>query len=299
MKLKVIFLTIGLFVISLTTNASFLPPNDLYLQDNINKAANMTKAEFNAVLDGIEEYFKPYVATHGATLEVENLWTDSTVNAETDRSTDDKTWWVKIYGGIARRKEVTKDGLALILCHEIGHQISGYPLKYSEWSATEGQSDYWATQGCAQAMWRNDSDINAGYRAVVPTYVKERCDKVWASEAEQNLCYRVAIAGQSLGNLMAALRDKPEPFPLFETPDPKEVPITRTYHSRAQCRLDTYFAGALCPVAFDFTVIPGRNHPSGQDTAAAETVAAKYSCMTSDGYVLGVRPRCWFKSRIN
>ena len=59
----------------------------------------------------------------------------------------------------------------------------------------------------------------------------------------------------------------------------------KTYedHPETQCRLDTYFAGALC------------NKDYREDVSQTEEV--KGTCHASLGDRVGVRPACWFKAR--
>jgi hypothetical protein len=200
-----------------------------------------------------------------------------------------------MYGGLARRSEVTPDGFALVVCHELGHHLAGFPFRGSflaTWAANEGQSDYFATQACARKMWKADIAKNAEYREKVGGYERDRCDAAWTSEADRDLCYRVANAGLSLGSLLAALKKDGEPR--FETPDEKKVASTFHGHPAAQCRLDTYLAGAACPVAFLDDIIPGRGQAGGQGSRAAEETAYRYSCSGASAFAVAARPSCWF-----
>ena len=52
-------------------------------------------------------------------------------------------------------------------------------------------------------------------------------------------------------------------------------------HPASQCRLDTYFAGALC----------NADHYQDVDDSDAEIG----TCVRSEEMVLGVRPLCWYK----
>ena len=79
-------------------------------------------------------------------------------------------------------------------------------------------------------------------------------------------------AGQSLGNVLADLGN--EPMPRYETPDRTVVKRTQEAHPKAQCRLDTYKAGALCDKTWDDYVVP-----------ANASQAKAVSCQ---------KPRCWF-----
>jgi len=276
--------------------ASILPPNNLYLQDNVNALANMTEQDFNTIINNIVDYYRPIVAARGGRLMSNNLWTDPTVNASAQQS--GTSWILNMYGGLARRPEVTSDGFAMVVCHELGHHLGGFPFYGDrDWAASEGQADYFATQSCAREIWRTQTAENARFRTLVGDFEKKKCDAAWSRPDDQDLCYRTAAAGQSLATLLGALRTGSTP-PRFDTPDTHKVAVTYTGHPEAQCRLDTYFNGALCGVSFDKNQIPGRNPDGGQLGQDAELSASKASCMTAAGYTSGVRPLCWFKPNL-
>jgi hypothetical protein len=66
----------------------------------------------------------------------------------------------------------------------------------------------------------------------------------------------------------------------------------------AQCRLDTYFQGALCAKPFDLRVIPGKDLGTNRNNSKeAELQAARSSCFLGAGFQLGNRPACWFKQQ--
>jgi hypothetical protein len=257
----------------------FLPPNNLHLQDRLHSNSGITEEQFNSVIDQLEVLYGPIIGQMGAKLNVNRRWTDATVNASASRFWD--TWTVNMYGGLARRPEVTADGFALVMCHELGHHLGGFPY-VSSWAANEGQSDYFATLACGRMLWKNDVEGNAATREVIDAYPKAMCDDVWSTEADQNLCYRSMLAGYSLGKLLGTLGGTPDVS--FETPDTRVVTRTNNAHPRGQCRLDTYAAGALCVNTWDDAIIP-----------ATETASAAATCTASEGFETGLRPLCWFK----
>lgn len=226
--------------VSTAALADFLPKNDLHLQDNY-RAANMTEAQFNAIIDRAEAFYKPLVKeTFGGTFTVNRRWTDSTVNAMAQQFFGG--WQVHMYGGLARRPEITPDGFTLVLCHEIGHHLGGYPFS-SSWAANEGQSDYFATLSCARELWREDLTLNALAADTIEAQPKAMCDEVWSTDEDRNLCYRSLNASKSTASLLATLNGQKISW---DTPDPKVVKTTFMSHPAGQCRLDTYAAGALC-----------------------------------------------------
>ncbi|MGE3974637.1 MAG: hypothetical protein AB7F59_08940 [Bdellovibrionales bacterium] len=280
-----------LLFVATVSNATILPENNLHLQDNVDAAANMTEQQFSDIIDAVTTHWAPMAAKHGATLVVNKLWTNSTVNASAQQSGNQ--WIINMYGGLARRPETNFEGFALVVCHELGHHFAGYSF-YSgtHWAASEGQSDYFATQACGKMIW--DAPIFGTLNpSTLNPHAKAKCDSTYTSAVDRKNCYRNILGGHSLASLLAALGRAPAPK--FETPDPTVVTRTNTAHPAAQCRLDTYFQGALCNARFDATLIPGKAHPRGQTSADAEMVANEYSCNLAKRNTIGNRPSCWYK----
>jgi len=274
----------------------FAPKNDWWKFDDINsKNANVTREQFNEVIDKVIAEYEDAVSSHGASIVVERNWTDSTVNAYASQSGN--TWTVSMFGGLARREEITPDGFAIVVCHELGHHLAGFPFYGpADWAASEGQADYFATEVCARRVWANDKETNATFREVVSPFVMEQCDKVWADKDDQNLCYRIVTAGHSCASLLAALGSQPPVK--FDQPDPAVVTATTLSHPAGQCRLDTYFQGSLCAKRFDHKIIPGRYYEGGQDTLGAEMESAKYACTLASEDMIGTRPYCWYAPQL-
>lgn len=275
LKTKLQSLILGSCMFSVPAFASILPPNDLHLQDTMELDSGVTQAQFNAVIDKAERYYRPIMARHGGELQITRSWNDSTVNASAIQLGD--TWNVTMYGGLARRPEVTVDGFALVLCHEIGHHLAGFPY-VSSWASNEGQSDYYGSLSCLRELWKNDTTENAAAARVVDSHAKAKCDSVWTTASDRNMCYRIMMAGRSLAELLGAGAKVS-----FKTPDTRTVSSTNHSHPAAQCRLDTYMAGALCRAKFAPGTIPD-----------SETASASYTCANKSLYSEGLRPRCWY-----
>lgn len=272
------------------------PPNNLHLQDGVIRGSSMTEEQFNKIIDDVIKIWTPIAQAKGVNLVVEKRWKDATVNAYANQS--GKTWMVSMFGGLARRPEVTEDGFALVVCHELGHHFGGYSFYGAkDWASAEGESDYFATNVCAKYIWGMQVQRNRAFAHVrgVPASVEAACKKVWgANENTVGWCIRTAAGGFSLANLLGTLGGTGTPN--FDTPDQTVVSKTNVNHPEAQCRLDTYFAGALCNKKWDLNVIPAKGFPQGQTSAAAELEAMKYSCFKKEGFALGTRPACWFKA---
>jgi hypothetical protein len=272
-----------------------LPPNNLHLHDRLSAPANMTEERFNQIIDQMMAPWMMIAKSRGINLTVERNWTDPTVNAFAAQSGNN--WKIAMFGGLARRPEVTEDGFALVVCHELGHHFGGYAFYgNSEWGAAEGEADYFSTDVCAKYVWGQQPQKNMMYRSLngVPDIVTQACSAAWKTNANaQGWCVRAAAGSLSLASLLASLQGAPPPR--FDSPDKTQVPTTDTSHPRAQCRLDTLFQGTLCTKKWDMTVIPAKGFPEGQSSPAAEIEAMKYSCFTRENFNMGTRPLCWFK----
>lgn len=263
---------------------SFMPPNDLDKEDSFT-AGGLTEEQFNSVIDKAEKVYGPVFAQFGATLTIERLWSDATVNAYADQSSA-TAWNVHMYGGLARRAEVTEDGFAMVICHELGHHLGGYPF-VEDWAANEGQADMHATGVCATKLFGANMELSARAEIEVPADMKAKCDAD-RPEGERDVCYRALAAGKSLADLLAALGS--DGAVNFNTPDTSVVTKTNDQHPAAQCRLDTYVAGALCGVnKWDYALIPGKNSAQ-HNSLEAQAEAFSHSCEAGDGK----RPSCWF-----
>ncbi|MEO0336626.1 MAG: hypothetical protein AAF202_09530 [Pseudomonadota bacterium] len=261
----------------------FVPENDMKIPVTGAFAINsgVDEAEFNDVLDEIENYYVDVVAELGGSLQVNRLWTNDTVNASAQRQ--GSTYVINMYGGLARHPAITRDGFMLVACHEMGHHLGGAP-KYSgwfnTWASNEGQSDYYSSLRCLRWMLEGKDNAQWIEENGVDAYAMEQCQLVYNTQEEENLCARIAMAGKSVSFLFKDLRELPEE-PKFDTPDPSEVGSTNDRHPDPQCRMDTYFKGALCLHDMDEEL-------SDRDPDVG-------SCNRADGATIGLRPRCWFK----
>lgn len=294
------------------SHCDFIPENDLEIPEAPagyeGFAGGITEAEFNGVIDKVEKIYAPIIKSKGGTLDIKRLWKKSdsfkgqngdTLNAFALR--EGKMWYVAMFGGLARHPVTSVDGFTLVLCHELGHHLAGYPkvpgnIFQPAWASNEGQSDYFATMKCARNVWAKEDNAKALASMSVPALVKEKCSVQHKSTLDIQLCERGAMGGMNLGTLLwnlsngtkgtkntelAALAGKSTPK--FETPDTSQVSSINDKHPQAQCRLDTYFAGAVCGIA--------ASEEFGQKDGATG------ACAEERGDSFGVRSRCWYKPK--
>lgn len=264
----------------------FLPPNSMNIPVGAKHewafgdgfAAGLNEQQFNDVIDRFERLYRDDFARAGGNLVVRRLWDNGDVNARAVRERGD--WVIKMYGGLARHPAITVDGFALVICHESGHHLGGAPKKrFASWPATnEGGADYFATLKCLRRFFAEDDNAAIVAAAQIDPTVKVLCETQYAAVSDQLLCERISLASISVGLLFADGGGGAPPS--FGTPDPSVVSDMFDSHPAAQCRLDTYFSGSVCPVEL-----------------AAPLSDSDYrvgTCVQPEATV-GFRPRCWFK----
>ncbi|MEH0861431.1 MULTISPECIES: hypothetical protein [Halobacteriovorax] len=256
--------------------------NNLWIPSNVKGINTITEGEFNSIIDKIEAIYAPIIEAKGKTLEIERKWEDGTVNAYAQQVGN--TWKVSMFGGLARHETITGDGFATVVCHELGHHLGGAPKKSSwwgsSWASNEGQADYFATSKCLRKYMENDNNIKMMNEVEVPAIAKESCAKNFVNENEYAMCLRGSMAGMSLANLFRALRNLTTDLK-FDTPDSNVVSRTNHNHPAPQCRLDTYYQGALCTIDA-YTDLSDSDVNTG-------------ACNRDENFTNGLRPLCWFK----
>lgn len=257
----------------------FLPENNLKIPIGSLEAKGITQKQFNQVMDRVEKLYGPEIKARGGRLVLKRLWDNPTVNASAQRSGSD--YVLNMYGGLARHETITQDGMALVVCHEMGHHIGGAP-KYdggSDWASNEGQSDYFANLKCLRRMFADEGMAFTGPKGEDPG-PKAACEKSFSSASDRAMCVRGSMAGMSVTSLFRVLRGQTV-LPRFDTPDQAVVAETQDGHPDTQCRLDTYYAGSVC----------ARKVGDQVD----ETDVTKGTCTPAGGQAAGFRPLCWYK----
>ena len=257
--------------------SGIMPKNSMRIPVDAKIQNGMTEIKFKAILKKIENVYKPVVKARKRRLKIIKKWKDDTVNANAAQVR--KTYKITVYGGLARHPLTTEDSLLLVICHEMGHHLGGAPRKgISEkyWASSEGQADYWASMKCMRRVLLGEDNQKIISQMEIEPIVREKCESIFQDSNERALCMRSSMASLSLSKLLA---DGDEVVS-FLTPDQNVVVRTSTLHPEAQCRLDTYFQGALCER--DYLVDVDYNDP---------TIGV---CLRSDYLELGPRPLCWY-----
>ncbi len=257
----------------------FLPQNDMKIEVGSLEAKGISQKQFNQVMDRMEKLYGPEIKARGGRLVLKRLWDNATVNASAERSGND--YILNMYGGLARHESITQDGMALVVCHEMGHHIGGAP-KYdggSDWASNEGQADYFANLKCLRRMFADEGSAFTRPKSEDPGPAAA-CAASFPAGADRAACVRGSMAGMSVTTLFRMLRHETV-LPRFDTPDPAVVAAMYDGHPGTQCRLDTYYAGSICGRAVGDQV--------------GETDPAQGTCTQAGGQASGFRPRCWYK----
>lgn len=256
-------------------NSGFMPENDMWIGPNDKSASTMTKEIFETVIDRIIDNYKDVVAEKGKVLVAAKHWDDGTVNAYAMQR--GKTYQVHMFGGLARHPLINADGFALVVCHELGHHLGGAPKKpEAEWATNEGQADYFAAMKCFRKTFGDDDNIAMVKNMKIHPHITKKCMESFSNAHDIALCQRASTGAMSVSSLVGGgVKVNPS------TPDKGVVSATYHGHPKGQCRMDTYFAGALCDKKFYEDV---------------DSVDPKIGvCTREGGYTIGVRPRCWYR----
>ncbi len=279
---------------------SFFPANNLRFPVKAN-SKQITYSNFKKILSATESVYKPIFASLGlGNFNVVDRWTDDNVNAcasvglpcyllgpSGDRPLPTNQRFVEVDGGLARHPYTTQEGLMLAICHEIGHHLGGYPRNSdnTDEMATEGQSDYFATAKCSRLIYaalspKTNQNWQWTNQNQIPKEVTQSCTKSFGAGTEANTyCARSSLAGLSLAQVLGSIEGKkPEAFS-FSKKDTSVVTETFESHPEAQCRLDTYVAGAVCQ--------------ADPHIAFSPLEPKKGACFKHEDP--GARPTCWFK----
>lgn len=232
----------------------------------------VSESEIRQVMELIYiEYANEFTA-RGWTLQM-NYLVDDTFNAFARRDGDVAS--VNILSGLGMNDLSNTDVIALVTCHELGHHIGGRPFYTGSDMSTEGQADYFAGIECMRRYY----DVTP-FKVPLDIGALKSCRGSWSDKAEVEACARTVGAGQALAKIFAGNNVGLMSIPDLTRRNTERVTELFESHPEAQCRLDTYAAGALCTENF--------GEPVAQDDVWTGV------CSEERGDRTGVRPRCWY-----
>ncbi|MEK2690586.1 hypothetical protein [Bdellovibrio sp. GT3] len=258
--------------------AGLVPENNLQIPANMFAAGGITKNQFNQVIERVKSIYEPEIRSMGGSLTINGYWDDSTVNANAVKFGNDRV--INIYGGLARFYSVDVEGLALAVCHELGHHLGGGP-KYSEpndWGGLEGTADYFATLKCLRRYFASEDNERALAGKKIDPTAKAACEAQYPNAREKFICLRASLASEQLAEMYQMITQSGAK-PKFNTPETYQVTELYEEYPTPQCRMDTYLQGMLCR--------------ENEYTRMSDTDFKQGSCYAPRDKV-GARPGCWF-----
>lgn len=157
------------------------------------------------------------------------------------------THFLFLFGGYARIPGMDLEGVAMTLCHELGHGIGGDPKKESGEkvrASVEGQSDYFAARYCLKRILKH---LPIRPLHSLDSFVVSRCNERFKADQERVMCYRsfLVLEKERLffrtqeGGGMETYYDRPDPTVV------DKIELDPYFYPEAQCRLDTMVNGIL------------------------------------------------------
>jgi hypothetical protein len=262
---------------------AIIPEKNIYYPTNPrNKELykQLSEADLNEVADRIIKVYYEFTNIHYKAKIVFNKdWSNDQVSAFATQPNDNE-FHITVAGGIVRAPGMTKDALALVLCHELGHHLGGAPRTalYNGWPSAEGQADYFATAKCLKKYFYEIKNEEIDISSNIPEKVISDCNSVYTNFIDMKICTRSILASLDFANFLNQLPTTKIPIKL-ETPDTRIVKGTNiNNYPRPQCRFDTLYAGALCSLSADLR-------------SSIDDPGTGY-CM--DETRPGTRPHCWY-----
>lgn len=261
---------------------SFTPENDVYIPINAAINSGVQEADVRKIADTLYDLYSDEFTQLKRALSFNIQWSEAKFNAYTTLFRGRAQIYVT--GGMIRHPLITKDGIALVLCHEIGHHLAGKPKhkRYftDSWASAEGQSDYFSTLKCLRRYFLETGATQVD-TTKLPSSVVQACDASFSDQTMQNICKTSMVASEVMAKVLNSLKKTPRPDLGFENPDSTVVSKVFLKHPNPQCRLDTYYAGGVCTVPHNEKI------DIKQDGVA--------QCTRKKSFSKGLRPLCWYK----
>lgn len=184
-------------------HAKILPPAGVLPMENLKPPHRPVRlGQFKSVLMRIENAYQREAAKKGSRLRIIGQWKNSSVELKSSQVLN--RWWIRVSGGLAKRPEMTADGLTLLVCHELAHHLSGLPFPAKEEpfrgpasNPIEDQADKFAEDTCAPKLWEKDLELNAEYAKGLTAEEQRECHELWPRVERRNLCFRIREAKRS------------------------------------------------------------------------------------------------------
>ena len=205
----------------------------------------ISKTELDSIFKTFHEVYNPLINSNEMILfnspMVGDLqWWDIDVfraayHGDENESTGEFSHYIWVFGGLAKKPYMTVDGVALIICHELGHGFGGPPYK-DNGVTTEGQSDYYSTEYCLQEfMDRYTQQIHTDH---LPEEIKSACNN-------DSICLRAFVAVETRIEAFRQNEGIETSLTAQDETIVDEMNTSDTFYPSHQCRIDTHKASIL------------------------------------------------------
>ena len=136
--------------------------------------SNITEKQFFTVIEIVQKTYDQIIEKQNLKpLKISGNWKSTIVNAYMKEQLQINL--VDVSGALARRPELSIEGLALIVCHEVGHAYGGKPEKRAPLflASVEGQADYYGVGVCLKKVI---GEIDETYIVDTTSFMEESCE---------------------------------------------------------------------------------------------------------------------------
>lgn len=206
---------------------------------DVSPRSNVEKEQAEKLMQKLDELFREDIKARGLELKWQWDWENPYIGAGSFPPRGE--FKIMLWGGFVRAPQMTLPALALILCHELGHQLGGAPYlpkdKYPDFQiSVEGQADFFATQTCWPRLMQSHFLVQQKFSEYSLKFCRQ--DTTCASSLD---------AAQDLARVFHLYFDRFNPLARIENQSKEKVTKTIDLaYPTDQCRIDTFKAGALC-----------------------------------------------------
>ncbi len=192
----------------------------------------MNRQDFESVVNTVISPYMDKLETVGNEIEIDLNWDSTYPNASVSLKKGKVI--MNFHGAFVKENNLSKDSFAIVVCHEIGHLLGGWPKVFpTQKYSSEAQSDYFATASCIKKYFKqvkNSKPLNYG---PIGQAQKDLCNN-------EESCLRGLIAIVELSSAYPGDKN-------INSYSSEIANFTNfNDYPSAQCRVDTLRAGLLC-----------------------------------------------------
>jgi len=233
--------------------------------------STITSTQFWKIVNDLNDIYKPIFHGHKINFWFEARLDDPKIELRTEyyitKWNNDRKIIVK--GGLVKSYGLNEAGMIMLLCHEIGHSLAGYPAGSSAPAYSfEGQAYYYAGHVCARRAF--DKYLNRVDFKNAMTKI-DQCEKNFDSQREKNICYLTHLGAQNVADMILVMQGTKRGA-YSDQHDSFVAKSMSEFYPTPQCIYDSIVAGLDCHErVWDDAVIPANKNATCRN-----------------------RPQCWY-----